>query len=331
MLSGRLKGAASSRVAVAVSVALIAAIASAVFMIVVYIDQSSELAEKSQLVLSQEQEILAARQAVAAQREELGAKNAELAQAQSELAATSQELNAALQSLQEESNNAVLLEAEISILSERADLLHAESTALQSKIAADEKRIAELTRASTATDRITISHFGLGVDQNNEGIVFPVRVMIIESGSGILSVDINNVQYEPGFQAAVRAAAMAAAKYSGENLAGKDIIVRFSPDGSPVGGELVKVDGSSAGAVIAAMIAAGLSDTQLDNSILVTGSINEEGTVGRIGSLQQKLDAAQAFGADAVLVPKAQEFESEDTLVIGVSDLDELMEHLSVS
>jgi predicted ATP-dependent protease len=331
LLSGRLKGTASNRVAVAVSVALIAAIASAALMIVVYLDQSSELAEKSQLVLSLEQEILAARQSVEAQREELGAKNAELAQAQSRIAALSQELSAAVQSLQEESNNAILLEAEISTLSERTDLLHAESTALQSKIAADEKRIAELTRVSTSTDKITISHFGLGVDQNNEGIVFPIRVMIMESGSGILSVDINNVQYEPGFQAAVRAAAMAAAKYSGENLAGKDIIVRFSPDGSPVGGELVKVDGSSAGAVIAAMIAAGLSDTQLDNSILVTGSINEDGTVGRIGSLEEKLEAADGFGAKAVLVPESQQFESQSVQVIGVSDIDELMAHMSVS
>jgi hypothetical protein len=307
---------------------MVATVASAVFAIA-YLDQSSELAEKSQLIQLQQEEILAARDAVETQRQELGARNAELAQLQSQLNALAQELNISEQSLRQESNYTALLEAEIGILNEHVALLQAESTALQTKIAADEKRIVELSRPSTPSDRILVSHFGLGVDQNNDGIVFPIRVEIIESGTGILSVDINNVQYEPGFQTAVRAAAIAASRYSGENLSDKDIIVRFAPDGSRVGSEPVKVDGSSAGAVIAAMIATGLSDSDIDPTILVTGSISEDGAVGRIGSLQEKLDAAERFGAKAMLVPESQELESEILPVIGVSDLDDVMKLLT--
>jgi predicted S18 family serine protease len=178
-------------------------------------------------------------------------------------------------------------------------------------------------------DRLIISHYGVGVDQNSQGTVFPIKVEIISAGSGILSVDIDNVQYEPGFQTAVRAAAAAAAEYSGKSISDKDIIVRFAYEDSKFGGEPVKVDGTSAGAVIAAMIAAGLAETEIDSTVLVTGSISEDGTIGRIGSLEEKIIAADTFGAETMLVPKSQEFESESLSVIGVSNIDELMEHLT--
>jgi PDZ domain-containing secreted protein len=95
------------------------------------------------------------------------------------------------------------------------------------------------------------------------------------------------------------------------------------------GGEPVKVDGTSAGAVIAAMMAAGLAEKEIKSTVLVTGSISEDGTVGRIGSLEEKIAAADTFGADTLLVPESQEFESDLMPVIGVSNIDELMEHLA--
>jgi ATP-dependent Lon protease len=97
----------------------------------------------------------------------------------------------------------------------------------------------------------------------------------------------------------------------------------------PREGSLVKVDGSSAGALIAGMIAAGLSDRDIDPSVLVTGTISQDGKIGRIGSLEEKTDAAATFGAKTVLVPKSQEFESEQVLVIGVSDIGELMNYFT--
>ena len=87
---------------------MVATVASAVFAIV-YLDQSSELAEKSQLIQLQQEEILAARDAVETQRQELGARNAELSQLQSQLNALAQELNISEQSLRQESNYTALL------------------------------------------------------------------------------------------------------------------------------------------------------------------------------------------------------------------------------
>jgi predicted ATP-dependent protease len=310
-------------------IALIGSAALAVIAIVGYLDQSSRLAETKDLVMKQENEILAQIAILDGQKAELEIKASELAQVQGRTDALSVDLAEKEEALREKSIDAGILEAEIKSLNENTALLEAEVSALQSNIQLNELRIQELTGSDSASHRITVSQYGVGVDQNNQGTVFPIKVEIIEPGTGILSVDINNVQYEPGFQSAVRAAAAAASQYSGESISDKDIIVRFAYEDSRFGGEPVKVDGSSAGAIIAAMIAAGLSDKEIKSSILVTGSIAEDGIVGRIGSLEEKVIAADIFGAEAMLVPESQEFESNKLAVIGVSDISEIMEHLT--
>ena len=311
--------------------ALVGSVIVIVIALASYVDLSYRLAEKSELLDQQELHILEYGKTIDAQSAEINAKAAELAQVKNRINLLSQELADSEQKLQQESDNAAILEREMDALNEQASILQVEIVALQSKIQADEQRIEDLSRLNLGSTKTTVSHYGLGVDQNNQGMVFPIRVEIIHSGSGILSVDINNVQYEQGFQTAVRAAATVASQYSGEGISDKDIIVRFAPDGSRFGDSLVKVDGSSAGAIIAAMIVAGLSDSEINSSILVTGSVNEDGTIGRIGSLQEKLVAADAFDAEAMLVPASQEFESDTIPVIGVSDIHELMERLRAS
>jgi predicted ATP-dependent protease len=329
LLSDRLNVTAARNAKVALLIALIGSAAVAVIAIVGYLDQSARLAETSDLVMKQDNEIAAQNAILDGQKAELEIKASELAQVQARTDALSEDLAEKEEALRQESIDAGILEAEIKSLNENTALLEAEVSALQSKIQLNELRIQELTGIDSASHRITVPYYGVGVDQNNQGTVFPIKVEIIEPGTGIISVDINNVQYEPGFQSAVRAAAAAASQYSGESISDKDIIVRFAYEDSRFGGELVKVDGSSAGAAIAAMIAAGLSDKEIKSSILVTGSIHEDGTVGRIGSLEEKVIAADTFGAEAMLVPESQEFESNRLAVIGVSDINEIMEHLT--
>jgi predicted ATP-dependent protease len=330
LLSDRLNGTAAKKTGVAVTVGLVVSAAVAAIAIVGYIDQTSKLTEKSEIIIQQENEILSQQAIVGEQRAEIQAKTDEMARIQGEIGSLSAELDESELELQQESGRAMLLESEISQLQNEAALLQAEISALQSKIQLDEQRISELeTRQIPVTDRVIISHYGVGVDQDNQGTVFPIRVEIVSPGTGVLSVDINNVQYEPGFQTAVRAAAAAAAGYSGESISDKDIIVRFAYEDSMFGGQPVKVDGTSAGAVIAAMMSAGLAEKQIKSTVMVTGSISEDGTVGRIGSLEEKLAAADIFGAETMLVPKSQEFESDAMQVIGVSNIDELMQQLT--
>jgi PDZ domain-containing secreted protein len=329
LLSDRLNGSAAGGTRLLLSIAIASSAIVASIAIVMYLDQTAKLADQSRIIDYQEQEILEQEAAMAGQQAEIEARSVQLLAVQSQIQALSAELELKEQNLQDELSNSGNLELEIASLENQAVLLQTQIEALQSKIQIDEQRIAELSRQNSMTERTIVTHFGVGVDQNNEGTVFPIKVEIIRSGSGILSVDINNVQYEPGFQSAVRAAAIAASQYSGQSISDKDIIVRFAYEESLFGGEPVKVDGSSAGAVIAAMIAAGLSNAELNDSVLLTGSISEDGTVGRVGSLEQKVVAADTFGAQVMLVPESQEFDSDLMSVVGVSDINEIMARLT--
>lgn len=324
-----MNGAASGKARLVLSIALAASIIVAAIAAAGYLQLSSKLALKSEIAAEQGRQIQAQKVSIDAGKMEVEAKAVELAQVQSQVGVLSQELEKTRGELVQETSRGASLELEIDALNEQAAALQADISALQSKIQSDEKQIEQLTNMDVSSDRITVSHYGVGVDQNDRGVVFPIKVEIVKHGTGILSVDINNVQYEPGFQSAVRAAASAASAYSGESISDKDIVVRFAKSSTQGGDELVKVDGSSAGAIIAAMIVAGLSDRELDSSILVTGSIAEDGTVGPIGGLEEKVGAADDFGAKAMLVPESQVYDSDTLPVIGVADIDEVMVQLS--
>ena len=305
---------------------------------------SSELADKSKTVELQAEDIQQYMTAVAAHQLEIESKSAQLDQLNSHIGSLSGEIASKDEALEAKSEEARLLAASLVSQEEQLDQLLAQAKALQTeigllqaKIRSNEHRISDLTAQMALTQqkldsaRVVVSHYGLGIDGSERGIVFPIEVEIINSGAGTTSVDVSNVQYEASFQGAVRTAAAAASEYTGVPIADKDIIVRFvngDQDGGSGSAGLIKIDGPSAGAIIAGMIAAGLSDREVNPSVLVTGTIKADGTIGKIGGLESKVEAAAGFGAGIILVPRSQEFHSDQIIVIGVSDMEELMKYL---
>lgn len=278
---------------------------------------SSELASKSKTI----EQYLAA---IDLQRQEVETKTAQLEELNIEIAAKSQEVDSLGAELSAQG-------AELEGLQAQAQRLQEEIALLQSKIKSDEQYAASLSKQLELTQenakRVKISHYSLAVINSERGIVFPIEVEIINSGTGAISVDVSNAQYEDAFQSAVRTAAAVASEYTGEPISDKDIIVRIIDD-QP---ELATIDGSSAGALITGMIVAGLTDRQVNDNVLVTGTINPNGTVGRVSSIGEKTEAALDFGASILLVPESQEFSSDRIVVIGVLDIDEVMKYLIAS
>ena len=280
---------------------------------------SLELANKNKTIELKNQEIEQHLTAITLQRQEVESKSAQLEELNIEIAAKSQEVDS--------------LGTELTGLQAQAQRLQAEITLLQSKIKSDEQYTAFLSKQLELTQegakRVKISHYSLAVINSEKGIVFPIEVEIINSGAGAISVDVSNIQYEDAFQGAVRTAAAVASEYTGEPISDKDIIVRIIDDFTD--SELATIDGSSAGALITGMIVAGLTDSEVNDKVLVTGTINPNGTVGRVGSIGEKTEAAMDFGANVLLVPESQEFESGRIVVIGVLDIDEVVKQLVVS
>jgi uncharacterized protein len=272
----------------------------------------AEIANRDLIVESQRTEIDRYLDITTAQRDDLQDKTLQLNDLNAELVSKSLEIDS--------------LGYKMTQLQKQAQLLQSDLALLQSKINSQEQHTL-LTHDNAK--RVRISHNSLAVINGGKGIVFPIEVEIIDSGTGAISVDVSNTQFEATFQNAVRTAATVASTYTGKSIYDKDIIVRITD--SRLKNEQSTIDGNSAGALISGMIVAGLTDKGLNKEILVTGSINPNGTVGMIANLEEKTLAATEVGSKVLLVPLAQEFDSDMLNVVGVLNIDEVVKYLVTS
>ncbi|MBU0470737.1 MAG: hypothetical protein KKA62_03860 [Nanoarchaeota archaeon] len=80
----------------------------------------------------------------------------------------------------------------------------------------------------------------------------------------------------------------------------------------------VIVGGPSAGAAIAALTTIAMLDLKYDENVAITGTINSGATIGPVGGIKEKLEAAANFGLQKVLISKGsskikQEAEGNET------------------
>lgn len=260
--------------------------------------------------------------AAAARQQELDRKEAQLAALQHEIDDLARTIETQEEMLSVKSEQAQRLESEFVRLEMQAADLERAIAELQSAIhnATGQVPVPEIEPAK----RVHVAHYGLAVDDQGLGVVFRIEVEIIGSGEGRVSVDLRDVEFEERFQAAVRTAAAVASEHTGVSISDKDIIIKIEN----LEDDLLKVVGPSAGASIAAIIVAGLEEKELDPSVLVTGSVSPTGTIGRVGGLVTKADAAVEFGAEKLVVPRGQEFADGRIEVVGVSNMDQLLSHV---
>lgn len=72
------------------------------------------------------------------------------------------------------------------------------------------------------------------------------------------------------------------------------------------------VGGPSAGGAISALTVAMLLDLDIDQDAAMTGTINSGELIGPVGSLKEKIEAANSSGIKKVLIPAVQEFLEDD-------------------
>ena len=133
-----------------------------------------------------------------------------------------------------------------------------------------------------------------------EGTVMKITVDI-RDGKGLVLV---NTETPTGvdFQTSAKTAVKVAQEYTGVDLSEKDIIFSITSDNN----ELQAVDGPSAGAAMAILLASEIQGKSVDEKVLITGTIEPDGNIGRIGGATEKADAAGRYGAKIFLVPNGQ-------------------------
>jgi uncharacterized protein len=72
----------------------------------------------------------------------------------------------------------------------------------------------------------------------------------------------------------------------------------------------ILVGGPSAGGALTVATIAALENKKIKSDVLMTGTINPDGTIGEVGGILEKAQAAKALGAKLFLVPKGQGTET---------------------
>lgn len=156
---------------------------------------------------------------------------------------------------------------------------------------------------------VTKSDYGvLGVDQNEVGHVIPLEV-IIKEGKSNLFLNVANVLVDETMQSSAQIAIRVAREYARVSLADKDVLINIK---SPLQEGQLTISGGSAGGAITIAAIAAMEDKAPKEDVLMTGTINEDHSIGRIGAPRAKGIAARDNGAKLFLVPPGQKAEVGD-------------------
>jgi predicted S18 family serine protease len=153
------------------------------------------------------------------------------------------------------------------------------------------------------------------------GTVFPgsgqvLKLMIdVREGRGDILINTNIFAGEM-WQSSARMAASVAQSLTHIDLSSKDVIFTIKSTNSTVSEELLRkfggvVEGPSAGAAMTALLISELEGKAVNNYTAMTGTINSDGTIGRVGGVIEKAIAAGKYGTKVMLVPAGQGYYPE--------------------
>ncbi len=141
------------------------------------------------------------------------------------------------------------------------------------------------------------------VDTLNKGVLGKLTTEV-EPGTGQVLVNVINIITLGDTQLSAQKAVRAAANYTRADMNGFDITFNIDVNASTV-------EGPSAGASMAVSIVFGVRNETPRSDVMITGIIEENGQIGKVGSIFEKAKAAKGGGANVFVVPKGQSVESQ--------------------
>ncbi len=136
------------------------------------------------------------------------------------------------------------------------------------------------------------------LDEQGNGVSTLLTVQAVP-GSGRTLVNIDRLLFWIDTQNSIRTARSVAENITGINLSYYDLIYTISANASVI-------EGPSAGAALTIATVAALEGKRLNSSVMITGTINHDGTIGPVGGVLEKAEAAKSIGAQLFLVPLLQ-------------------------
>ncbi len=136
------------------------------------------------------------------------------------------------------------------------------------------------------------------VDDQGNGVVTSLDVEILP-GSGRILTNIDKLLFWVDTQTSIRTAKGVAEEYTHIDLSKYDIIYSVRANATVI-------EGGSAGAALAVATIAAIENTPLKQDVIMTGTINPDGTIGSVGEVLAKAKAAKDVGATTFLTPPKQ-------------------------
>ena len=170
----------------------------------------------------------------------------------------------------------------------------------------------EIQTGSISLEYHNVSVYAPAVAQTEngyEGVISTITVTIQNEGSGSVFVDtlpLTQIDMQGSARLAVNVAS---------SLVKNDENCDVNPDeydyffvirtSSPI------IGGPSAGAVMTLATVSLLENWTIDSHLVMTGMIDPDGSIGPIGGIPYKIDAANSVGATRFLIPKGQMTHTE--------------------
>ncbi|MCS7139342.1 MAG: hypothetical protein N3F04_01070 [Candidatus Nezhaarchaeota archaeon] len=138
------------------------------------------------------------------------------------------------------------------------------------------------------------------------GLAMKLEGALIEGGGRVYISTTPKIGIE--LQEAAEVAFKAAQKFTNIDASDLDLMLTI------IGNESVYVvDGPSAGAAVAVLVSSLLLNMPIRSDVVITGTISENGVIGKVGGILYKAEAAARAGAKIFLVPLGQ---SVDTIYV---------------
>lgn len=140
------------------------------------------------------------------------------------------------------------------------------------------------------------------INNEGKGVMTTLTVETIEGSRGVL-VDINNILFFIDTQSSIRIAERVAENITGKELSNVRLIYTIETNASVI-------EGASAGAALTIATVAALENKEINPDVIITGTVNPDGSIGRVGALLEKAKASREAGAKLFLVPEGQGFRT---------------------
>lgn len=162
-----------------------------------------------------------------------------------------------------------------------------------------DKEVKETFKLSDGSSGNYVSIKLPAVNKDAKGVITSLEVRAT-NGNGKTLVDIDNLLFWADTQNSIRMAKEVASEETDIDLNNVDLYFGVEA------GDAQIISGPSAGAALTIATIAAAEGKTLNENVMITGTINHDGSIGPVGEIAQKAMAAKEAGAEIFLVPLLQ-------------------------